>query len=132
MSLETILSILGFGLSVGAYYPLFALKDKRREIAVVSLTTIICVVTAWYAIKRYQYDVELNYVTNVIRSELQKKPLTFEGVRNIISDTDASIISDALHKLLREYAIDAEVTKLKDDSGEAFDVQLYRAAKIEI
>lgn len=132
MSIETIISIIGFGIAVGAYYPLLTLKDRRREIAVVSLTAIICVVTAWYAVNRYQYDRELDYVSNKIHVELQSKALSFEDIQQKLDDVDASVISDAIRLMLRNYEIDADIFELKDHNGEVFNVRLYRVAKIEI
>jgi hypothetical protein len=130
MSIETIISIIGFGLSVAAFFPLLFLKDRRREIAVIALATVICVVTAWHALKWYQYDKELRYVRSTLLAEFARKHLTYEDMQQKLGDIDASLISDAIHKMLRNNEIVANIAELHSVSGQSFDVRLYQVARI--
>jgi hypothetical protein len=130
MSIETIISIIGFGLSVGAFFPLFFLKDRRREIAVIAIATVICVVTALHALKWYNYDKELRYVRSTLLTEFARRDLTYEDMQQKLGDIDASLISDAIHKMLRNNEIVANIVELHSVSGQSFDVRLYQVARI--
>lgn len=130
MSIETIISIIGFGLSVGAFFPLLFLKDRRREVVVVALASVICVVTAWHALKWYEYDKELRYVRSTLLSEFGRRDLTYEDMQQKLGDIDASLISDAIHKMLRSNEIAANIVELHGVSGQSFDVRLYKVARI--
>ncbi|MCK5061849.1 hypothetical protein KAR28_04830 [Candidatus Parcubacteria bacterium] len=130
MSIETTISIIGFGLSVGAFFPLLLLKDRRREVAVIALATIICVVTAWHALRWYNYDKELSYVRSTILAELAQRDLTYDDMRQKLGDIDAMLISEAIHDMLRKNEIIANVVELHSVNGQPFDVRLYQVARI--
>lgn len=130
MSIETTISIIGFGLSVGAFFPLLLLKDRRREIAVIALATIICVVTAWHALKWHKYDKELGYVRSTLLTELARRDLTYDDMQQKLGDIDAMLISKAIHNMLRNNEITANVVELHSINGQPFDVRLYQVARI--
>ena len=130
MSIETILSIIGFGLSVGSFFPLLFFKDRRREIAVVSLAAVICVVTAWHALKWYKYDKELRYVRSTLLSELNNRDLTYEEMQQRLGYINASLITNAIKKMLRDNEIAAKIVELHNVSGDSFDVRLYQITRI--
>lgn len=130
MSIETAISIFGFVLSLGAFFPFLLLKDKRRDIAIIALISAFCVVTAWYAYQRHQYDKELNYVRNTLLAELATRDLTFEDIQQHLGDIDTATIADAIHKMLRKREIFADVVQLHNINGQSFDVRLYRVARI--
>lgn len=130
MSIETTISIIGFGLSIGAFFPLLFLKDRRREIAVVALASVICVVTAWHALEWYKHDKELQYVRSTLLSELAKRDLTYEDMQQKLGDIGTSLTSEAIRKMLRDNEIVANVVGLHSVSGQSFDVRLYQVARI--
>ena len=130
MSIETIVSIIGFGLSVGAFFPLLLLKDRRREIVVIALASAICIVTAWHALGWYQYDKELRYVRSTLLAELARRDLTYEDMQQKLGDIDSSLISETIQKMLRYNEIAANVVELHSINGQSFDVRLYQVARI--
>ncbi len=131
MSIETTISIVGFGLSVGAFFPLLMLKGRSREIAVIALATVICVVTAWYALSRHQYDKEKVYVRATILAELARRDLTYEDMQQHLGNNmEASLVSDSIQAMLRSNEIVARVDQLHNTSGQTFDVRLYKVARI--
>lgn len=133
MSLETILSIIGLGLSFGAFVPLLLLKDRRREIAVIALLSVVCVVTAYYVYQRYQYDKELQYVRKTLLVALAKRDLTYEDMQQQLGDIKAVLITDVIRKMLRNNEIFADVVTLHSSlNGQSFDVRLYRVTRIGI
>ncbi len=131
MSLETTISIIGFGLSVGAFVPLLFFKDQRREVLLIALATAICFVTAWHAIEWYRYDVELDYVRTTILADLDGGALTYEDILQKFSDVKSSLISDAIHQMLREKEIKEYVVETSYN-GESYDTRIYRLAKIHL
>ncbi|MCP4373918.1 MAG: hypothetical protein GY797_38315 [Deltaproteobacteria bacterium] len=128
--METAISIIGFVLSVGAFFPFLLLKDKRRDIAVIALISAFCIVTAWYAYQRYQYDKELNYVRNMLLTELAERDLTFEDMQQYLGDIETAVIADAIHKMLRNNVVFSDVSELHNIHGQSFDVRLYRVARM--
>lgn len=130
MSLETAISIIGFVLSVGAFFPFLLLKNKRRDIAVIALISAFGVVTAWYAYQRHQYDKELNYVRQTLLAELAQRDLTFEDMQQYLGDIETAVIADAIHKMLRSNEIFSDVSQLHNIHGQSFDVRLYRVVRI--
>ena len=130
MSLETATSLIGFVLSVGAFFPFLLLKDKRRDIAVIALISVFCIVTAWYAYQRHQYDKEFSYVCNTLLAELAERDLTFEDMQQYLGDIETAVIADAIHKMLRSNNIFSAPVQLHDIHGRSFDVRLYRVAII--
>jgi hypothetical protein len=125
VSVETVLSIIGFGLSVGAFVPLFFLKDRRREVAVVSLASIICAIAAWHALRWYHYDKELSYVKGEIVEELSRRDMTYEDIQFHVTGVESAIVLDAMHAMLRAKTIASETQPLHDSRGQEFQVRLY-------
>ena len=132
MSLETTIAIIGFGLSVGAFLPLLLLKDRRREIAVIALATVICGVTAWHALLWHQYDKERQYVRNTLLSKLAKSDLTYEDMQHQLGyDIDASLIAGTISEMLRDNELTANIVQLHNVSGQLFEVRVYQVARVE-
>ena len=130
MSIDTIISILGFGLSIGAFLPLFFFKDRRREIAVIALISVITVFAAWQMYDNYKYDKELSYVKRTLLEELANSNLTYEDMQQHLGDVTSIMLSDAVREMLRSGKISAPVVRLYDQTGQTFDVRLYGVERI--
>lgn len=129
MSIESAISIIGFVLSVSAFFPFLLLKDKRRDIAIIALISAFCVITAWYAYQRHQYDREFNYIRRTLLAKLAERDLTFEDMQEYVGDVKTAVTADIIHKMLRSNEIFSDISQLHDRHGQSFDVRFYRVAR---
>lgn len=130
MSVDTIIAIVGFGLSVGGFVPLLLFKDRRREIAVVTVLTIVCVYTAWKLYASYQYDLEVKYVRTTLLDELANGDMSYDDMRLRVNDVDPAVFADTIRIMTRSREITANAVQLHDQNGQTFKVYLYRVARI--
>lgn len=130
MSVDTIISLVGFALSVGGFVPLLLLKDHRREIAVVVVLTTVCVFTAWELYVSYQYDLEVKYVRATLLDELANGDMSYDDMRIRVVDVDPAVFADAIRRMTRSREITANDVQLRDQNGQIFKVYLYRVARI--
>ena len=129
MSLDTIIAILGFAVSLGGFVPLLLLKDHRREIGVIALVTAVCVLAATHGYQTYKHDQETAYVKRVILSELAARDSTYEDLRRHFGDVNPTTVTSALQEMVRKQEISAGVVLLHDLNGQTFDVYLYKVER---
>lgn len=121
MTLDTLLSILGFALSFGS----LAAAGWNKQVALVVIAFALMGTTGAVAWVQYKFDSEVAHVEGELKEKLSTNQWTFDMIRAQLNNPDPKVLQAALERAERSGAVDDRLADCRGDYGFVLSTRAY-------
>ena len=124
MSIELMLTIISFAISIGGLVPVFTKKEKKAIIYAMVISALIAVsaISLWAT---YQHNKNISEVEEEIIKKISNKTLTFDQIYEEVYFKSFSLVNEALFNGVKEQSIGDSLISLRGDDNSMIKVRVY-------
>lgn len=124
MTIELILSILSFALSVGGLVPVIIGEPTRSRIVIAIIFAVLLSTTGIVLYRDYSHEYRVGSIMNEIERKLDKSAWTYNQIHEAVHYQPPQITREALFRLVKEGRVgDKQEIFIKD--GSEWKVRIY-------
>lgn len=125
MTLQIVLSVISFAISLGGFVKIVASKDDSKRTQLLVFITTLFLLSGVTLYQKYQHDSSVESVSRQIISEFGEGYRTSEEIYVALPLKDFQIANEALEDLVDSGKLGQKISDLRDDSGATHPVRLY-------
>lgn len=116
MTPSTFLSIASFAIALGGLLPVFLLKDRKKDLALVIILGILIGTTSLTLHQAYQHEVMIDRVKEEILQELAYDTLTFDQLYLELHYIPFTVVSEALFQAVEQGVVEHRMIEFQKDA----------------
>lgn len=117
MTIELVLSITSFALSIGGLVPVLLLKERRKQVVLAIILAALIPASGITFYHLYQYESLINRVEKEIASKLSHHTWTFDQIYHELHYVSYPIVSEALFRAVEGGMIGHKVIEFRSAEG---------------
>lgn len=117
MTIELVLSIASFALSIGGLVPVLLLKERKKQVILAIILSALIPTSGITFYALYQHESMINRVEKEIASRLAHHTWTFDQIYNELHYAPYPIVSEALFRAVEGGMIGHRVIEFRSEEG---------------
>jgi len=117
MSIELVLSIASFALSIGGLVPVLLLKERRKQVVLAIILAALIPSSGVTFFRLYQHETLINRIENEITNKLSYHTWTFDQLYHELHYVPYPIVSEALFNAVEDGMIGFRTIEFRTDDG---------------
>jgi hypothetical protein len=132
MGFDAWLAALALAISVGGLVPILVIKeDRRKELAIVVVVSLLIAVTATMAVRTHEHFSEVREIQDQIVASLSGSRWTSDQLYKQLNFPYRDVFFEALSRAVDQQRVQQTVVQVRIDDGPPVDVRLYWVAPLK-
>ena len=125
MSLEAVLAIAAFAISLGGLVSVLLVESHRKEVALAVVVAALVATSGVALYRLYQHDQLISRVQEDIVAELSRGTRTFDQLYEELLYVPFPVVSEALFRAVESGAVDHRIIEFRGSEGSLLHVRGY-------